>query len=224
MKTKEQEEARRLRAEGRSVKEITRSLGVARSSVSRWVEGVPLTDAQRRTLADRSGKGRLKGSAANKANGHRRRAAYQEEGRARAREREDSYASGCMLYWAEGEKCRHSVAMSNSDPELLAYFAKFLREHFNVGDERFRVHCNLFADHVARQQEVEQFWLTTLDLPSTSLRKSVVNTYSKYSAKKRINKLPYGTCKLVVNDTRIVQTIYGSIQEHAGFERPEWLD
>ena len=122
-----------------------------------------------------------------------------------------------MLYWAEGEKCRHSVAMSNSDPELLAYFAKFLREHFNVGDERFRVHCNLFADHVARQQEVEQFWLTTLDLPSTSLRKSVVNTYSKYSAKKRINKLPYGTCKLVVNDTRIVQTI-------SGFERPEWLD
>jgi hypothetical protein len=51
-----------------------------------------------------------------------------------------------------------------------------------------------------------------------------VNTYSKYSQKKRRNKLPYGTCKLTVNSTRIVQTIFGSIQEYGGFGRPEWLD
>jgi hypothetical protein len=38
-----------------------------------------------------------------------------------------------------------------------------------------------------------------------------------------VNKLPYGTCKLVVNNTEIVQTIYGSIQEFAGFNRPHWL-
>ena len=31
------------------------------------------------------------------------------------------------------------------------------------------------------------------------------------------------TCKLVVNKTEIVQTIYGSIQEFAGFNRPHWL-
>jgi creatinine amidohydrolase/Fe(II)-dependent formamide hydrolase-like protein len=36
--------------------------------------------------------------------------------------------------------------------------------------------------------------------------------------------LPYGTCRLVVHSTEIVQTIYGSIQEYGGFDRPEWLD
>jgi hypothetical protein len=51
-----------------------------------------------------------------------------------------------------------------------------------------------------------------------------VNVYSKYSQKKRRNKLPYGTCKLVYNDTRTMQSIYGAIQEYAGFDRPEWLD
>jgi hypothetical protein len=56
------------------------------------------------------------------------------------------------------------------------------------------------------------------------LRRSIVNAYSKHSQKKRQSKLPYGTCKLVVHSTRIVQTIYGSIQEYGGFERPEWLD
>ncbi len=64
----------------------------------------------------------------------------------------------------------------------------------------------------------------TLELPDTCLRKSMVNAYSKYSQKKRRNMLPYGTCKLTVHRTRIVQTIYGGIQEYGGFERPEWLD
>jgi hypothetical protein len=87
-----------------------------------------------------------------------------------------------------------------------------------------KIHCNLFADHLERQREIEDFWLAVLGLPRSSLRKSIVNAYSKYSQKKRINKLPYGTCKLVVHSTQIVQTIYGSIQEYGGFERPEWLD
>ncbi len=82
----------------------------------------------------------------------------------------------------------------------------------------------MFADHLERQQEIERFWLTALWLPPQSLGKSVVNVYSKYSEKKRKNKLPYGTCKFTINNTRIVQTIFGSIQEYGGFDRPEWLD
>jgi hypothetical protein len=50
-----------------------------------------------------------------------------------------------------------------------------------------------------------------------------VNRFSKYSKKKRTNKLPHGTCSLTVWDTRLVQTLYGAIQEYGGFEREEWL-
>ena len=52
------------------------------------------------------------------------------------------------------------------------------------------VACNLFADHLPRQREVEQFWLETLRLPPSALRKSIVNNYSKYSQKKRKNMPP----------------------------------
>jgi len=129
-----------------------------------------------------------------------------------------------MLYWAEGDKTRNSVRICNADVELLVFFASFLREHFGVSDDMFRIYCNLFADHLDRQVAIEDYWLARLELPRLCLRKSVVNVYSKYSLKKRTNKLPYGTCKLVVHRTRIVQTIFGSIQEYGGFERPEWLD
>ena len=86
-----------------------------------------------------------------------------------------------------------------------------------------RVTCHLFADHLARQREIEQFWLDVTGLPRSSLRKSMVNKYSRASQRKRVNMLPYGTCKLIVHSTEIVQTIYGSIQELGGFNRPEWL-
>ena len=36
--------------------------------------------------------------------------------------------------------------------------------------------------------------------------------------------LRLGTARLVVNSTWITQSLYGAIQEYAGFERPEWLD
>jgi hypothetical protein len=42
----------------------------------------------------------------------------------------------------------------------------------------------LFADHVERQQGIEQWWLRRLELPQSSLRKSHVNVYSKYSIEK----------------------------------------
>ena len=116
------------------------------------------------------------------------------------------------------------MTLTNSDPEVLVYFLSFLREHFGVTNENVRIACYLFADHLEQQQTIEDHWLTRLGLDRTSLRKSQVNVYSKYSQKKRNGKLPYGTCALIVHSSRIVQTIYGSIQEYGGFDRPAWLD
>jgi hypothetical protein len=129
-----------------------------------------------------------------------------------------------MLYWAEGSKSRNGVQFVNSDPAMVRCFVRFLRTQFAVEDGAIRLACNLFADHVERQLEIEQFWLDTLGLPASCLRKSTVNVYSKYSQKKRKNRLPYGTVRVCVHSTRIVQSIYGSIQGYGGFERPEWLD
>jgi hypothetical protein len=224
LRTREQEQARNLRALGWSVKEIERELRVARSSVSVWVRHVELSPEARNRLIERTRLGPVIAAERKAARARDARQGHQDEGRRFARERGPEYRGGCMLYWAEGAKSRNQAAVANADPDLLALFVAFLRSEFGVPAERITIRCNLFADHVSRQREVEQFWLDRLGLPDSSLRKSHVNVYSKYSQKKRTNKLPYGTCTVCVNSTRIVQTIYGSIQEYGGFERPEWLD
>jgi transcriptional regulator with XRE-family HTH domain len=226
VKTREQEEARRLRREdGLSVREIQRRLNVAKSSVSLWVRDVPLTAEQLERLRRSNGRHprQLKAAKRNAELARGRRRAYQAEGRALARRGDVRHAAGCMLYWAEGDKNRNAARIANADPEVLRLFVRFLRTYFGVDGDRIRVTCNLFADHLGRQHEIEQFWLDTLGLPRSSLCRSTVNVYSKYSQKKRQNRLPYGTCKVCVNSTAVVQSIFGSIQEYGGFERPEWL-
>jgi transposase-like protein len=223
MKTEERNEARRLRREeGSSVKELAALLGVARSTVSLWVRDIELTRKQQDALRRRMG-GRIDGSRVNTLRALERHREAQSAGRAAARRGDLLHAAGCMLYWAEGSRNRHSIEFVNSDPAMVAFFIGFLRTCFAVPDLKVRVTCNLFADHSSRQYEIEEFWLDKLELPRTCLRKSTVNRYSKHSKKKRRNKLPYGTCRLNVHSTTLVHEIYGAIQEYGGFEREEWL-
>jgi transcriptional regulator with XRE-family HTH domain len=225
MKTQQRQEARRLRRQGLSVREIERRLKVSKSSVSLWVRDVPLTAEQLERLRRNNGRHpRQVKAAMRKAHVAReRRRTYQTEGRALARRGDTLHAAGAMLYWAEGSKNRNAARIANADPEVLRFFLRFLRTYFDVDGDRVRVTCNLFADHLERQREIEQFWLDALELPRTSLCRSIVNVYSKYSQKKRKNRLPYGTCRLCVNSTAVVQNIFGAIQEYGGFEREEWL-
>jgi hypothetical protein len=202
------------------MKHIARRLGVSVSSISLWVRDVELSPDQRAGLRNKmSG-----GWSANARAARRRRRESQEHGRQLVRAADPLFLAVCMLFWAEGSKERNSVVFVNSDPEMIALFKRALTTTFGVPDSKFRVACNLFADHAARQTEVEDFWLEKLELPRSCLRKSIVNVYSKHTQKKRRNRLLYGTCRLVVCDTAVAQAIYGGIQEYAGFDRPDWLD
>jgi transposase-like protein len=223
MKTAERKRARKLRREqGASVKELARLLGVSKSTISIWVRDIELTHAQREALRRRMG-GRIDGSRANAVVALARRREAQGAGRAAAGRGDLLHSAGCMLYWAEGARSRNAIHFVNSDPAMILFFARFLRTCFKVPNEKIRIRCNLFADDAIGQREVEQFWLDLLGLPQECLCKSAVNVYSKYSKKKRQNKLPYGTCRIAVHDTQLVQSIYGAIQEYAGFDREEWL-
>ena len=211
---------------GMSVREIAIAVGVSRGTASLWLRDIPLTPEQRALLLARNPayNGQQSGSRANAERGRARRMEYQAEGRRGARTADRGYIAGCMLYWAEGSNSRDTVRFTNSEPAMVGFFTDFLRSYFAVAPERMRVWCNLHADHAGRQREIEDFWLAIVGAQRTCLHKSSVNVYSKHSARKRLNMLPYGTCRVSVGSTEIVQTIYGSIQELGGFDRPQWLD
>ena len=117
-----------------------------------------------------------------------------------------------MLYRAEGSKRRNSVCLTNSDADLVADFLRFLRRFYSVADDRltFSVHC-LLANGLTLD-EIEQWWLTRLELPRSCLRTAAVNRVSSASKQRKghVNR------RLLIHSTFIAQSIYGAIQEYAG--------
>ena len=211
--------------DGLSIKTIAQRLCVSTSSVSLWVRDIELTDTQKAALLEQNPayNRQLNGWTVMAARRRSARLQAQEVGRVLARRREPLHVAGCMLYWAEGDKGRNQVRLSNSDPELLRLFVSFLRTYFDLGDHEIRLTCHLFADNIEKQRDIERFWLDLLGLPEANLLKSVVNVYSRHSKRKRLNMLPYGTARVVVNRTSVLQSIYGAIQEYAGSSREAWL-
>ena len=227
MKAAEREQARRLRREeGLPVREIARLVGVSVSSISVWVRDVPLTPAQEAALDSRNPtrNAQRRGTVNNSARCRAERAAAQRHGRELARQADPGFIAGCMLYWAEGSKRRNSVCLTNSDADLVADFLRFLRRFYSVAEDRLTFSVNCFLANGLTLDEIEQWWLTRLQLPRSCLRTAAVNRVSSASKRLKGHVLPYGTARLSVHSTFIVQSIYGAIQEYAGIDRPEWLD
>ncbi len=214
--------ARQLRADGVSMKRIADELSVSVSTVSLWVRDIQLSAEQQR--ANRLRGAQLRADRWSERHRNERRA-LQSEGRERAREGDALHEAGCMLYWAEGNKCRSRLSLANSDRPMVVFFARFLRECFEVEAGRFTVTLNVYLGNGLSLKEVERHWLTALELPTTCLRKHTLNHRPTSSSGLKRNKLPYGVCRLSVLRSRsIVQHIYGAIQEYADFEEPRWLN
>jgi predicted transcriptional regulator len=227
VKTRERELARRLRAEqGLPVKEIAGLVGVSVGSVSLWVRDVALTAEQQAALDARNPvrSGQRRGTVNNSRRCRDVREAAQTHGRELARRHDPLHVQGCMLYWAEGAKRRNSVILSNADAGLVEVFIRFLRACYGVTDERVTLSVNCFLGNGLTIDEIHDWWLRQLELPALCLRAPSVNRLSSASKRLKGHVLPYGTARVAVHSTFIVQSIYGAIQEYAGIDRPEWLD
>ncbi len=130
-----------------------------------------------------------------------------------------------MLYWAEGSKGRNQLHFANSDLNMVRFYCDFLRASLGVQGEDMTLRLNVYTGNGLTLREIEDHWLEALELPRTALRGHTVNHTPTSSSGKKTNRLPYGVCSIrVLKSTRLVQHVFGAIQEYAGFEEPRWLD
>jgi hypothetical protein len=143
--------------------EIAEHLGVSKSSVSLWTRDVPFDPAARRSATtDRRPRG----------SDHplRRRkleqiARYDREGRATLADLDgrELLIAGVALYAGEGAKTDGCVSMANTNPELLRFFATWLRRCFTVDELRLR--CRLYLHEGLDLAASQQFWSHVVGIP-----------------------------------------------------------
>ena len=226
MKEAQRQEARRLRKEkGLPISEIAKKLSVAKSSVSLWVRDIELTEEQNAILLSKNPvfNHQCLGGKIRKENALKIREGFQKDGRKMARSGNLDFVSLCMLYWAEGNKSRCVAGISNTDVNLLRMVVSAMKRHFGLSNDDFSIIIQWYSNNGLSLNEIQKYWVEQLGLSPTCLRKCRADNISKYSQKKKKNRHPYGTCRVNVAKTDVVQKIYGAIQELGGFNRPEWL-
>jgi len=205
-KDKEYEEARILREQGCSIRDITAQLGVSKSTVSLWVRDIQLSEEQIEHL---NANARL-GSARGRERFTRAMQVRRQAMIARYRnEAEEAYATlsrdaqfmfGLALYIGEGSKGELSaLIVTNWDSRVIVKAIEFFRR---LGVPKERMRCKIMLHPSQDARAAERYWSEETGIPLTQFG----NTYqaiSPGSRGKRGQKWPHGGCQLSVSSVEL---------------------
>jgi len=206
----EKEEAIKLRNKGLSINEISKKIGVAKSSVSLWVRNVELNSEQIESLSrkgfqikiiEKRRKTRLDNEKAK-----RQVIIDKAQEQVIKLSEKELWLIGVMLYWAEGGKTQRGlVRFSNGDPEMIKIMMAFFRRVCKVPEKKFRgyIHIHPHLNHI----KAEKYWASVAGI---SLKK-FFKTYRKInvSSKNKKDTLPFGVMDIYICDTELFLKIFG---------------
>lgn len=105
---------------------------------------------------------------------------------------------GIILWWAEGTKSRkdkrwqnalmYHVDFTNTDPEMIKIFLKFLRYDIGIDEKRLKIQLQIHEGD--DQKMLEKFWSEITEVPHDRFTKTIVRPIGNKIGKTR------GTCKI----------------------------
>lgn len=191
---KYKDKALELRLQNKSYLEISKALGIPKSTLSNWFSKSEWSNEIKTKLIQVA---KEKHVIRMKAMGVARRAVlqdYYDKARAEAakellRNKFDPAFMFCIaLYYGEGDKVTtHQLRVTNTDPELMRIFKIFLNKYMNVKDEKIWAQLILYKD--LNSDECIEYWSKKIALDKARFTKSsfIVGRHKK-------NKLKYGIC------------------------------
>ncbi|MFH0763991.1 MAG: hypothetical protein V1927_03205 [Candidatus Omnitrophota bacterium] len=114
---------------------------------------------------------------------------------------EPLFVAGIMLYWAEGTRLpaiatnrKYQLALTNSNPELVELYCKFLRRYFGNVEPNIRGALFIYSD--IDDSGAKSFWSSRLKISLSQFIKTQILPSRRMPGKK---KLPYGICCVYLN-------------------------
>lgn len=208
--------AQALRSLGLSYREIAALVPVAKGTLSDWCKDLPLTDEQYARLS-----AKRPAAAVRRALGARRRkealerhAAVDAAARLEAASllHDPFWVAGVVAYWSEGAKRSSGLELSNSDPELVRLFIRWLKRYLDVDADRLTVQMHLHSGQ--DDGERRAYWSRLLSIPETQFQRTFVK---KEGTGHRKNLLYNGTVKVRVRRSRtLLYRVMGWIAASSG--------
>ncbi len=198
-KSKEKNQALRLREQGKSLQEISDKLGISKSTISFWCRDVELSPEQILRLHKKASKAAYKGAQVQYNQRIERIKEGRRVGRAQIKRlsQRDLLLVGLGLYWGEGTKKTRQVRVSNSEPEVIRIMIKWFRQVWDIEPARFALRIGINDIHRSRVKEIERYWSNQTGIPQKQFCRT---TLIKVKNKKHYDNFPvyHGTARLEV--------------------------
>jgi hypothetical protein len=194
------EKARLMRAESRTLQDIADTLGVAKSSVSRWVRDVPFVPGPRQPSPNRRPHPQHLAKLAEIADCNR--AGIERLGVLS----DDAFlAVGVALYAGEGAK--GSLVFANMNADMIRLFCAWLRRYFDIDESRLRV--RVYLHEGLDLDAAESFWSEVIAVSRSQFR-------APYRAKAdptmRLTKHEYGCAYVGYYCSRTHREVMGLVR------------
>lgn len=125
---------------------------------------------------------------------------------------------GLTLWWAEGTKVRpdkrwqdkfnYSVEITNTDPEIIKTFLKYLRDHLGVQNDRIKIQLQIHNGDT--QEDLERFWETETGIPRNQFNKTIIRPAGKKIGKSK------GTCKVRIHSKALHLELISLLEDLRG--------
>jgi len=184
-----------LRTKGLSYNEIRQQVPVAKSSLSLWLKNVRLSPKHRARLYTKQIRILSRGTPSQVERRKREIALIAENAKKEISlplSSETYRFLGAALYWAEGSKTKN-FDITNSDPILIAFMARWFNKIFGIPPSLLKVHLNIYSQQ--NEDDVKRFWSEITGIPIENFGKSFIKPAGKGFKK---NNLYYGTIKMRV--------------------------
>ena len=117
---------------------------------------------------------------------------------------------GMGLYWGEGTKAnKHSVRLGNTDPKLILWFIKFLKEFFSVDKKNLRFGLQVFSN--MPEDKVLDFWVKELRVSRKQFMKVVVT--NKRGLGTYTRKIEHGVLTVYFHNIKMRNILVGEIEK-----------
>lgn len=203
MNSQLREQAVKLRTENEfSYGEIRKRLGVAKSTLSYWLQEFPLSEEKIKEL-------RKKGWKKSEVKIERFRAAMRQKRKQKDLEVYNKYQkrftklskdaffiAGLMLYLGEGDKKnRDKIGLANTDPWIIKFFIKWLVDFLGITKEKIKVQLHLYENMDIEKEK--KFWEIELGFQKKQFYKPAIRKLQKSSFSYK-ESFRHGTCSIYV--------------------------
>jgi len=208
---KDKQKAIAMRRKGMSYSQIKEKLKVSKSTLSVWLQDMPLSKKRIRELrADSPIRIERYRNTMRAKKDARLEEVYKKVSKdIGVLSKRDLFLAGLFLYWGEGTKAQNSlVALTNTNPNMLIFFIRWLKL-FGVEDKDLRIKLHLYSDMCIK--ESIDFWSKELKIPLSQFYKPYIKKTDSKSITYK-NGFGKGTCSVILSSRDLWEYIIMSIK------------